>query len=78
MDLYKVEHSRKPKTGGRATKHTTQVSASNREAAVYLVFDETNDLGMNVVKFGDVHVFYADKEEWVLIPSHKQLSKAFG
>jgi hypothetical protein len=76
MDMYKVEHHRKPKAGGRATKHTTRVSASNREAAVYLVFDETNDLDMTVTKFGDVYVFYADKEQWVLIPSHRQLSAA--
>jgi hypothetical protein len=76
MDMYKVEHSTRPKTGGRAVKNTTQVSASCREAAVYLVFDQAHELNLNVVKFGDVYVFYADKKEWVLIPSHKQLSAA--
>jgi hypothetical protein len=68
MDNYKVTHTTSDGDG------VTHVSATSRENATYAALDELMDKGFTVHMIGDVHMFDSLSSQWVLIPSHRQLS----
>jgi hypothetical protein len=80
MENYKVECdvATRSKTSMQITltEESVHVSAVHREHAVYKAFDELTDRGYTIAGMGEVSMFDVATETWVVIPSHREVSRA--